>query len=670
MGRRPAAGRPGRRRGGRAAGAGARGMTLLTRDGPSSSPAAPASSARTWPTRWRATGTRSHVLDTLARAGRRSRTSPGSAAGIPIACAAPSPTSATPRRCGRRSPGRRPVFHLAAQVAVTTSVTDPVADFEVNARGTLNVLEARAPASRCRRPSSSPAPTRSMATSPRRRWSWSTAGWAPRDPRAAGTASARRSRCTSARPMAAPRASRTSTCSTMRATFGVPAGRAAHELHLRPAPVRHRGSGLGRAFPDPGAGRASRSRSSATAGRCATSCTSATPCAPIVALLERIDALKGRAFNLGGGPANAVSLRDLLAEIEALLGRPVLQSHAETRVGDQPWFVSDTRALAEATGWHARLGWRDGLRDLARLAGTRRSAGTARKGGCVRVALVNPPWSFDGSIYFGCRDEHLPLELGYAGALLERRRAQAQLFDGALDGLDIAGIAGAVAAYAPDMTVVTTAPTYLFWRCAQPELRVPRVVPRRSRRQRRAHRRRRAARLGDAARDAGQARLRPRRPRRMRGGGASSWPRGAPPARSPASPSMTVPRTVVTGAPRGGRLLRPAGAALAGRLDRPAPPSSPPLRRRAGGPGAEVEASRGCPYNCSFCAKIDFRDKYRRRDLAAAGRGDRRADRAGRRVPLLRRRDLPALEGAARASCARARCGSASRRASTCGSPR
>lgn len=31
--------------------------------------------------------------------------------------------------------------------------------------------------------------------------------------------------------------------------------------------------------------------------------------------------------------------------------------------------------------------------------------------------------------------------------------------------------------------------------------------------------------------------------------------------------------------------------------------------------GAEVEASRGCPYDCSFCAKIEFRDKYRRRDL-------------------------------------------------------
>ena len=38
----------------------------------------------------------------------------------------------------------------------------------------------------------------------------------------------------------------------------------------------------------------------------------------------------------------------------------------------------------------------------------------------MRVALVNPPWRFDHSIYFGCREPHLPLELGYAQALLER----------------------------------------------------------------------------------------------------------------------------------------------------------------------------------------------------------------------------------------------------------
>jgi B12-binding domain/radical SAM domain protein of rhizo-twelve system len=36
---------------------------------------------------------------------------------------------------------------------------------------------------------------------------------------------------------------------------------------------------------------------------------------------------------------------------------------------------------------------------------------------------------------------------------------------------------------------------------------------------------------------------------------------------------------------------------------------------RPAGPGAELEASRGCPYRCSFCAKENFRNRYRRRPL-------------------------------------------------------
>src|SRR5262249_4329311 len=34
------------------------------------------------------------------------------------------------------------IYHLAGQVAVTTSVADPTTDFDVNALGTFNVLEA------------------------------------------------------------------------------------------------------------------------------------------------------------------------------------------------------------------------------------------------------------------------------------------------------------------------------------------------------------------------------------------------------------------------------------------------------------------------------------------------------------------------------------------------
>jgi anaerobic magnesium-protoporphyrin IX monomethyl ester cyclase len=39
----------------------------------------------------------------------------------------------------------------------------------------------------------------------------------------------------------------------------------------------------------------------------------------------------------------------------------------------------------------------------------------------MKYALLNPHWSFEGSIYFGCRKPHLPLEYGYAKSLLERQ---------------------------------------------------------------------------------------------------------------------------------------------------------------------------------------------------------------------------------------------------------
>lgn len=93
----------------------------------------------------------------------------------------------------------------------------------------------------------------------------------------------------------------------------------------------------------------------------------------------------------------------------------------------------------------------------------------------MKVALVNPAWSYDRSIYFGCKQPHLPLELGYTKALLEAAGHSCLLLDGQLQGLDHRALADAVAAFAPDFTVLTTAPTYLFWRCAPPELRVPRL---------------------------------------------------------------------------------------------------------------------------------------------------------------------------------------------------
>jgi anaerobic magnesium-protoporphyrin IX monomethyl ester cyclase len=91
----------------------------------------------------------------------------------------------------------------------------------------------------------------------------------------------------------------------------------------------------------------------------------------------------------------------------------------------------------------------------------------------MKYALVNPNWTFTGSTYFGCREAHLPLEYGYSKALLERDGHTVLIVDGQLDNLSRQEVTNRVAAFEPDFTVVTTAPSYLFWRCAPPELRVP-----------------------------------------------------------------------------------------------------------------------------------------------------------------------------------------------------
>ncbi len=82
-------------------------------------------------------------------------------------------------------------------------------------------------------------------------------------------------------------------------------------------------------------------------------------------VLKEIDKVSGRAFNLGGGPGNAVSLNLVLGEIERLVGQPLEIDHKEWRAGDQLYFVADTTRIETEVNWKRRIGWRDGVRDLA-----------------------------------------------------------------------------------------------------------------------------------------------------------------------------------------------------------------------------------------------------------------------------------------------------------------
>ncbi|TPK51678.1 MULTISPECIES: NAD-dependent epimerase/dehydratase family protein [unclassified Mesorhizobium] len=83
------------------------------------------------------------------------------------------------------------------------------------------------------------------------------------------------------------------------------------------------------------------------------------------AVLDRIETITGQAFNLGGGPKNALSLRMLLSEIGSLTDRALSIRYEAERTGDQPFFVADTRKMQTTLGWTAHVSWREGIRDLA-----------------------------------------------------------------------------------------------------------------------------------------------------------------------------------------------------------------------------------------------------------------------------------------------------------------
>jgi CDP-paratose 2-epimerase len=75
----------------------------------------------------------------------------------------------------------------------------------------------------------------------------------------------------------------------------------------------------------------------------------------------KIDAISGRAFNIGGGPDKTVSLLELLDLIRDRHGSLPRVDFSEWRVGDQRYYVSDARKFQAATGWSPRVGVREGV---------------------------------------------------------------------------------------------------------------------------------------------------------------------------------------------------------------------------------------------------------------------------------------------------------------------
>ncbi len=235
----------------------------------------------------------------------------------------------------------------------------------------------------------------------------------------------------------------------------------------------------------------------------------------------------------------------------------------------------------------------------------------------MKYALVNPNWTFEKSVYFGCREPHLPIEFGYAQAVLEKEGHEAVIFDAHLEGLSRRDLKERIRYLCADCIVVPTAPTYLFWRCPPPELRIPMqacadlraatdlliaVGPHAS-----------ATPLSTLHKLGADLVL--------RGEFESVLPRIAAMSRKQ---WKTLPCAVFAD---GGDLHCTGQAHETDLSLLPAihwPDRFIRLHHHhhhrfdsapRKGPGAEMEASRGCPFQCTFCARGTFRNRYRKKPL-------------------------------------------------------
>ena len=258
--------------------------------------------------------------------------------------------------------GARAVFHLAAQVAVTTSLTDPTYDFEVNAYGTLNVLEAI-------RARSTPPPLIFTSTN-------KVLGglddlilnedetrYVPADARIRECGIDESRGLSFCSPYGCSKGAADQYVLDYARTFQLPAvvfrmsciygphqcgnedqGWVAHFVRaaLRQTPVTIYGDGkqvrdalfvedLVEAFD---------------------------------LALNQIELLSGRAFNLGGGTGNTTSLLELIDRLNVIAGRPLVVYRDQWRPADQRFYVSDLGRWRAASGWSPRVNLDEGLARL------------------------------------------------------------------------------------------------------------------------------------------------------------------------------------------------------------------------------------------------------------------------------------------------------------------
>lgn len=87
-------------------------------------------------------------------------------------------------------------------------------------------------------------------------------------------------------------------------------------------------------------------------------------CGAFERAIGRIGQVAGEAFNIGGGPGNSLSLLEALAEIKTHLGRNIELRFAGWRPGDQKVFISDVRKAKRMLDWQPSVPTKEGIRRL------------------------------------------------------------------------------------------------------------------------------------------------------------------------------------------------------------------------------------------------------------------------------------------------------------------
>lgn len=93
--------------------------------------------------------------------------------------------------------------------------------------------------------------------------------------------------------------------------------------------------------------------------------------------VDRIEVSRGQAYNLGGGPVNATSLLEMIERMRSELGLKIELHYRNWRPGDQKVYISDVRKAERELGWRPAIDFGVGLAELRDWVGDNQELFTA-----------------------------------------------------------------------------------------------------------------------------------------------------------------------------------------------------------------------------------------------------------------------------------------------------